>query len=37
MAVLQFPILENVKVELDEDEIRRLIDAVEHYEAFRHV
>jgi hypothetical protein len=46
MAVLQFPesgavsgrqsILESVKVDLDEDEIRRLIDAVEHYEAFLH-
>jgi len=26
-------ILERVKVDLDEDEIRRLIDAVDHYEA----
>lgn len=29
-------ILENVKVDLDEDEIRRLIDAVDHYEAYLH-
>ena len=29
-------ILESVKVDLDEDEIRRLIDAVEHYEAYMH-
>ncbi len=29
-------ILESVKVDLDEDEIRRLIDAVEHYEACLH-
>jgi len=29
-------ILESVKVDLDEDEIRRLIDAVEHYEAYLH-
>jgi hypothetical protein len=28
--------LESVKVDLDEDEIRRLIDAVEHYEAYLH-
>ena len=26
-------ILERVKIDLDEDEIRRLIDAVDHYEA----
>ena len=25
-----------VKIDLDEDEIRRLIDAVEHYEAYLH-
>ena len=30
------PILESVKVDLDEDEIRRLIDAVDHYEAYLH-
>ena len=30
------PILESVKIELDEDEIRRLIDAVDHYEAYLH-
>ena len=29
-------ILESAKVDLDEDEIRRLIDAVEHYEAYMH-
>ena len=29
-------ILESVKVDLDEDEMRRLIDAVEHYEAYLH-
>ena len=29
-------ILESVKVDLDEDEIRRLIDAVDHYEAYLH-
>ena len=29
-------ILETVKVELDEDDIRRLIDAVDHYEAYLH-
>ena len=29
-------ILETVKVDLDEDEIRRLIDAVDHYEAYLH-
>jgi hypothetical protein len=28
--------LESVKIELDEDEIRRLIDAVDHYEAYLH-
>ena len=28
--------LESVKIDLDEDEIRRLIDAVEHYEAYLH-
>jgi hypothetical protein len=28
--------IESVKVDLDEDEIRRLIDAVEHYEAYLH-
>jgi len=28
--------LERVKVDLDEDEIRRLIDAVENYEAYLH-
>ena len=29
-------ILERVKIDLDEDEVRRLIDAVEHYEAYLH-
>jgi hypothetical protein len=29
-------ILETVKIDLDEDEIRRLIDAVDHYEAYLH-
>ena len=29
-------ILERVKIELDQDEIRRLIDAVDHYEAYLH-
>ena len=29
-------ILERVKIDLDEDEIRRLIDAVAHYEAYLH-
>src|ERR1700722_19442305 len=29
-------ILERVKIDLDEDEIRRLIDAVGHYEAYLH-
>lgn len=29
-------IIERVKIDLDEDEIRRLIDAVEHYEAYLH-
>jgi len=29
-------ILERVKIELDEDEIRRLIDAVDHSEAYLH-
>jgi hypothetical protein len=29
-------IIERAKVDLDEDEIRRLIDAVEHYEAYLH-
>jgi hypothetical protein len=29
-------ILERVKIDLDEDEIRRLLDAVEHYEAYLH-
>ena len=28
--------IESVKVELDEDEIRRLLDAVDHYEAYLH-
>jgi hypothetical protein len=28
--------LERVQVDLDEDEIRRLIDAVDHYEAYLH-
>jgi hypothetical protein len=28
--------LERVKIDLDEDEIRRLIDAVDHYEAYLH-
>lgn len=28
--------LERVKIELDEDEVRRLIDAVDHYEAYLH-
>lgn len=48
MAVLQFPknglggkegmqqILETVKIDMDEDEIRRLIDAVDPYEAYLH-
>ena len=29
-------ILERVNIDLDEDEIRRLIDAVDHYEAYLH-
>jgi hypothetical protein len=29
-------IMERVKVDLEEDEIRRLIDAVDHYEAYLH-
>ena len=29
-------IIERVKIALDEDEIRRLIDAVDHYEAYLH-
>ena len=29
-------ILERAKIDLDEDEIRRLIDAVDHYEAYLH-
>ncbi len=29
-------ILETVKLDLDEDEIRRLIDAVDHYDAYLH-
>jgi hypothetical protein len=29
-------ILERVKIDLDEDEIRRLIDAVDHYEMYLH-
>jgi len=29
-------ILERVKIDLAEDEIRRLIDAVDHYEAYLH-
>ena len=28
--------LESVKIDLDEDEIRRLIEAVDHYEAYLH-
>jgi len=28
--------IESVMIDLDEDEIRRLIDAVEHYEAYLH-
>ena len=28
--------LERVNIDLDEDEIRRLIDAVDHYEAYLH-
>ena len=28
--------IEIVKIELDEDEIRQLLDAVEHYEAYLH-
>lgn len=37
MAVLEMHrILESVKIDLDEDEIRRLIDAVDHYEAYLH-
>jgi hypothetical protein len=28
--------IEIVKIDLDEDEIRRLIDAVDHYEAYLH-
>ncbi len=30
------PILESVRIELDEDEIQRLIEAVDHYEAYLH-
>jgi hypothetical protein len=29
-------IMERVKIDLDEDEIRRLIDAIDHYEAYLH-
>jgi len=29
-------IVERMKIDLDEDEIRRLIDAVDHYEAYLH-
>jgi hypothetical protein len=29
-------IIERVKIDLDEDEIRRLIEAVDHYEAYLH-
>jgi hypothetical protein len=29
-------ILQRVKIDLDEDEIRRLVDAVDHYEAYLH-
>jgi len=29
-------IIERVKIDLDEDEIRRLIDGVDHYEAYLH-
>jgi hypothetical protein len=29
-------IIERVKIDLDEDEIRRLIDAVDYYEAYLH-
>ena len=48
MAVLHFPtnspglggarrdVPERLKIDLDEDEIRRLIDAVDHYEAYLH-
>lgn len=37
MALLEMHrILERVKIDLDEDEIRRLIDAVGHYEAYLH-
>jgi DNA gyrase/topoisomerase IV subunit A len=28
--------IESVKFDLDEDEIRRLIDAIDHYEAYLH-
>src|ERR1700684_1568456 len=28
--------IERVKIDLDEDEIRRLIDAIDHYEAYLH-
>ena len=28
--------IESVNIDLDEDEIRRLIDAVDHYEAYLH-
>jgi hypothetical protein len=28
--------IESVKIDLDEDEIRRLIDAIDHYEAYLH-
>jgi hypothetical protein len=28
--------IESVKIDLDEDEIRRLIDALDHYEAYLH-
>ena len=28
--------IESVKIDLDEDEIRRLIEAVDHYEAYLH-
>ena len=29
-------VIERVKIDLDEDEIRRLVDAVDHYEAYLH-
>jgi hypothetical protein len=37
MAVLQFPsILESMKIDVDDDDLRMLIESAEHYAAYLH-